>query len=258
MTFAIDSSEKSDRQTRPGSPNDRPLNIVVVGAGGAIGSALVDYYLQHTLCTVFALSRKPVSQKQAHYLPLDVGCEDSIIRAAATLKSAPPFDCLLVATGVLHNGEMRPEKALSQLQVDHFMESLRINTLGPALVMKHLLPLLDKHSASRCGLLSARVGSLADNRLGGWYSYRCAKAALNMLIRTTAVELGRSHKQSTIVGLHPGTVDSNLSQPFQRNVAPEKLFTPDFSAGCLADVLHSKTKADSGQIFAWDNSPIPF
>ena len=247
--------------TKPTQPTqqNQPLNVAILGANGAIGNALLHLYEQHPATgNLWALSRTPPKSDTASYLPVDIGDEQSLAAAAADLKSQSPLDVLIIATGALHSPIMQPEKALSRLTAEGFMESIRLNTLGPALAAKHLLPLLNSNSDSRCGILSARVGSIADNHLGGWYSYRSAKAALNMFIRTAAIEFKRSHKHSTLVGLHPGTVDSELSRPFQRNVAPEKLFIPEFSASCLVKVLHSKTAADSGHIFAWDNTPIPY
>ncbi|BFM08514.1 SDR family NAD(P)-dependent oxidoreductase [Halioxenophilus aromaticivorans] len=232
--------------------------VAILGGSGAIGNALVRVYQQQRNTRVWCLSRsQPSNVGDEGFIKADVTDEASLLAAAQTLKQNPPLDTLIIATGALHSEAMQPEKSLAKLEAEAFLESIQVNTLGPALAIKHLLPLLDKGSASRCGVLSARVGSIGDNRLGGWYSYRSAKAALNMFIKTAAVELARSHKHSVLVGLHPGTVDSELSKPFQRNVAPQKLFTPSYSAECLMAVLGSKTNIDSGQVFAWDNTPIP-
>jgi len=231
--------------------------IAVVGASGAIGRELVAQF-DAAQCEVIALSRTPTRIGNSQWLPLDLTDEGSIAVAAAKLQQGPALDAFWVATGVLHDGNLQPEKSLAQIDGQAFLKSLQINSVGPALVAKHFLPLLDKHTPSRAAFLSARVGSIADNYLGGWYSYRCAKAALNMFIRTAAIELARSHKQSLIVGLHPGTVDSNLSKPFQRNVPAGKLFTPEYSAERLIAVLAELNQGDSGKVFAWDGQPIAY
>ena len=137
-------------------------------------------------------------------------------------------------------------------------ELFAVNTIGPALIAKHALPLLRRTSRAVFAALSARVGSIADNRLGGWHSYRASKAALNMLVKNLALELARTHPQALAVTLHPGTVDTALSAPFQRGVVPEKLFTPALSAGALLQVLDGLTPAQSGGLFAWDGAQVPF
>ena len=143
------------------------------------------------------------------------------------------------------------------MTADHLLRDYRINTVGPALVAKHFLPLLPRDRRAVFAALSARVGSISDNRLGGWHSYRASKAGLNMILRNLAVELARSHPQAVVAGLHPGTVATDLSAPFQKGVRPEKLFTPAYSAERLLAVLDGLTPADSGGVFAWDGARIP-
>lgn len=143
------------------------------------------------------------------------------------------------------------------LTAEHLLRDYRVNTVGPALVAKHFLPLLPRDRRAIFAALSARVGSTSDNRLGGWHSYRASKAALNMILRNLAIELVRSHPQAIVAGLHPGTVQTRLSEPFQRGVQPEKLFTPEHSAGRLLSVLDGLAPADSGGVFAWDGTVIP-
>ena len=136
--------------------------------------------------------------------------------------------------------------------------SFQVNAIGPALVAKHFLPRLPKDRPARFAVLSARVGSIEDNRLGGWYGYRASKAALNMLVRSLAIELARTRPLAVCVALHPGTVDTALSRPFQRNVAAQKLFTPAYAAGRLLDVLDGLGPGDSGGFYAYDGTRIPF
>jgi NAD(P)-dependent dehydrogenase (short-subunit alcohol dehydrogenase family) len=161
----------------------------------------------------------------------------------------------VVATGVLHDG-FQPERSLRQLDADHMLRDYRINAVGPALAAKHLLPLMPRDRRAVFAALSARVGSIGDNRLGGWHAYRASKAALNMILRNLAIEMGRSHPQAVIAGLHPGTVDTGLSAPFQKGVAEGRLFTADHSAERLLAVLSGLTAADSGGVFAWDGARV--
>lgn len=224
-------------------------SAVVIGASGGIGAALVE-----TLKTaggharVHALSRSKTG--------LDLEDEDSIAAAAARIADGPPPALVIVATGVLH-GEYAPERSYRALTAEHLVRDYRLNAIGPALVAKHFLPLMPRESRGVFAALSARVGSISDNRLGGWHAYRASKAALNMLIRNLAIEHGRTHRSGIVVGLHPGTVATGLSAPFQAGVPADKLFTPDYSAGRLLDVLSGLESSDSGGVFAWDGTRIP-
>ena len=219
------------------------LHAVVIGAGGAIGGAFVDLLAADAqVAHVTALDRTG----------LDLADPASIRRAAAGLP-APP-DLVIVATGMLHAGPLRPEKSLAELSPDALAISFAVNTIGPALVAQAFLPLLPKGRKTLFAALSARVGSISDNRLGGWHAYRASKAALNQLIRTMAIEQTRRNPASLVVGLHPGTVDSRLSRPFQRGVAT--LFTPADSAAYLLAVIDRLTPADSGQLFDWRGDVI--
>ena len=166
--------------------------------------------------------------------------------------SDDPPELVLVATGVLTLTDgTGPEKTYRQLDAATMAEILAINTIGPALVAKHMLPLLRRDRRTVFAVLSARVGSISDNRLGGWHSYRASKAALNMLMKTFAIELARTHPLAVVVGLHPGTVDTALSTPFQRGVPADKLFNPQQSAQALLDVIEHSGPADSGSVFDW-------
>ena len=151
-----------------------------------------------------------------------------------------------------------PEKTWRSLNAAALAKAFRINTVGPALVAKHFLPLLARRRKSAFAVLSARVGSISDNRLGGWYAYRASKAALNMLIRTLSIELKRSNRDALCIALHPGTVDSRLSKPFQGNVPDGKLFSPDVAANHLLSVIDGVDPEQSGKLFAWDGAEIPF
>jgi NAD(P)-dependent dehydrogenase (short-subunit alcohol dehydrogenase family) len=201
-----------------------------------------------------AVHRLARSTKEANHLDLED--EASIVAAAERVRAGPPPTLIFIATGVLHSGH-DPERTYKAMTPEHLLRDYRINTVGPALVMKHFAPLMLREQRAVFAALSARVGSISDNRLGGWHSYRASKAALNMLLRNLAVELGRSHPQAVVAGLHPGTVDTGLSRPFQKGVADGKLFAPAYSAERLLAVLDGLTPADSGGVIAWDGARIP-
>lgn len=215
------------------------LTSVVIGASGGIGRALADALKDRG--PVHRLSRPE----------LDVTDEAGIASAAARIG---PVDHVIVATGLLHDESQAPEKTFRALDAAALARSFAINAIGPALVAKHFLPLLPRDRRSVFAALSAKVGSISDNRLGGWYGYRASKAALNQLIRTASIELRRTHPLAICVGLHPGTVDTRLSAPFQRGV-PD-LFTPDRSTAALLAVLDRLTPEQSGRLFAWDGAEI--
>ncbi len=221
---------------------------VVIGASGGIGLAVAERLsVSGRFAAVHALSRGT---------GFDLEDEATIIAAAASVAEGPAPSMIFVATGVLHHGEA-PERTYRAMTAEHLLRDYRINTVGPALVMKHFAPLLPRDRPAVFAALSARVGSIGDNRLGGWHSYRASKAALNMLLKNLSIELARSHPQAVVAGLHPGTVDTGLSEPFQKGVAPEKLFTAAFSAERLLSVLDGLTPADSGGVFAWDGARVP-
>ncbi|MCI3132657.1 SDR family NAD(P)-dependent oxidoreductase [Phenylobacterium aquaticum] len=237
---------------------ERPGTAVVIGATGGIGSALLARLrAEDRFESVLGASRRPPADDPLS-LTLDLENEASIAAAAARLQSHPPLDLVIVATGVLHGSGLRPEKSYRALDPTALARVFAINTIGPALVAKHLLPLMARDGRSVFAALSARVGSISDNRLGGWHAYRASKAALNMMIRNLAIEQARTRPHSICVALHPGTVDTGLSDPFQKGVPTERLFTPDQSAACLLEVIAGLGPQDSGGFFAWDGSAIPF
>lgn len=186
----------------------------------------------------------------------DLEDEASIAAAASEVARGPTPTLVFVATGVLRDGQT-PERSYRAMTPEHLMRDFRINTVGPALIAKHFLPLLPRDRRAVFATLSARVGSISDNRLGGWHAYRASKAALNMILKTLAIEMARSHPQTIVAGLHPGTVDTGLSVPFQKGVAPEKLFDARYSAEQLLSVLETLGPADSGRVFAWDGTIVP-
>ncbi len=185
--------------------------------------------------------------------------EASIAAAAARIGSAGPVTLAIVATGLLSAGaEFQPEKTFKAQSGDAYARAFAINATGPALIGKHFLPLLPRRERAVFAALSARVGSIGDNRLGGWHAYRASKAALNMILRNFAIELARTHPQAVVAALHPGTVATPLSAPFTGAGEGRTVFAPAEAAAHLLAVIDRLTPADSGQSFAWDGQPIPF
>ena len=226
-------------------------SAVIIGATGGIGGAIADALeLSQDYKRVWRFSRTGGDAS------LDLTDEASIAAAAMVASDGPPPGLIVVATGLLHHPDRGPEKALKELDAAWMARNFAINTIGPALIAKHFARLLPADHRSVMAFLSARVGSISDNQLGGWYGYRASKAALNMLVRTLSVELGRTKKQTICVALHPGTVDTGLSKPFQRNVVAGKLFSPQQSAGHLIAVISGLNQSDSGKLFAWDGQEI--
>lgn len=249
----------------PWSVDGAPAGAVVVGASGGLGAAFVDALIgRGGFATVLALSRSgPIDEVGVAAARLvrarvDVTDEASIERAAALAASLAPPRLVIVAAGLLHAPDgLRPEKSLAMIDPGRLARLFAVNATGPALVAKHLLPRMPRHGRAVFAAVSARVGSISDNRLGGWYGYRASKAALNMLLRTAAIEWARTAKDGVCVGLHPGTVETALSAPFRSNVSGDRLFTPARSASMLLDVLERLGPADSGRVLAWDGTEVP-
>lgn len=233
------------------------FDAVVIGSTGGIGSAFLELLCaEERIGRIFAFSRR--GEGNAHdkitHGTIDLENEVSIEKAAGGIS--PNVRLVIIATGFLHQGATQPEKSLSELNADHMHRSFAINCYGPALAFKHFLPKMPRTEKSVIGALSARVGSISDNRLGGWYSYRASKAALNMMIKTASIEAARKWKETAIIGLHPGTVETGLSDPFKTNVPKEKLFKPEQSARYLLDVINQIGARDSGNIFDWQGEMI--
>lgn len=231
----------------------------IFGANGGIGAAMVEQLAaRDDVAEVHAVARgdlSPAPKVTRHRFNL---ADESSIAAACAAIGAP-LDLVIVATGrLVRDNGTGPEKSWRALDAAAMAELFAINAIGPALIGKHCAGLLRKDGRPVFAAISAKVGSIADNRLGGWHSYRASKAALNMIVRNFAIELSRSNPKAVAVTLHPGTVDTALSRPFQRNVPSERLFTPDQSAAHLLGVIDRLTPADSGKLIGWDGAEIPF
>lgn len=215
---------------------------LIIGASGGIGSAIARQ-LEASDWSVTGLSRSADG--------LDYGDPDSVDRLLSGLEG--PFDLIFIATGALEIDGRGPEKALKQLDAAALEAQFRTNTIGPALVMRHAARLLPRDRRATVAALSARVGSIGDNRLGGWYGYRAAKAALNQIMHGAAIELARTHRDAVCVALHPGTVSTDLTAT---HGAGHDKVTPDQAAANLLGVLNGLTPDDTGLFFDWQGKRV--
>lgn len=232
-------------------------NIILFGTTGSIGNAILNRVCElYPHANIHAVSQSEPATKVASisYSQIDYSDEDSIATIASNFDKN--LDLVFVATGILHTDDLSPEKSLKQISTSNFEKLFAANTIFPALVAKHFIPKLNTKSKSIFTSISARVGSVSDNKLGGWYAYRMSKAALNMFVKTASIETQRLNKCAMIVALHPGTVESNLSKPFQARVSEGKLFSAEYSADKLLQVLDNLTINDTGKCFAWDGREI--
>lgn len=233
------------------------MNAIIFGTSGGIGRALTEQLVSTGKYeTVFAASRTDPGIEGAHYLDVDILSDDSLAAAGASVKAAGSLALCLVATGVLSDDDVVPEKSYRHQTLAAFNHVFAVNTFAPGLIAKHMLPLFARDARGVFAALSARVGSISDNRMGGWHAYRASKAALNMLIRNYAIEQARRNEKFISVALHPGTVETVLSQPFQANVPEKQLFSADQSAAYLLSVIDELRPVDTGKIFDWAGKEI--
>lgn len=220
---------------------------VVIGASGGIGGAMVEALsARGRFRRIVGLSRPD----------LDLTDEASIARAAEIIAAAGTPGLVVVATGVLHGPGIEPEKTLRSLDPAAMARSFAVNAIGPALILRHVLPILPRDRRAVVAVLSAKVGSIGDNRLGGWYSYRASKAALNQIVRTAAVELRRTRPEAVCAAFHPGTVDTALSQPFAKTGL--QVQPPREAVGALLDSIERLEPHHSGGFFDRFGTPLPW
>ena len=234
-------------------------NIAIIGASGTIGSTFISHLvMNYPEAHIHAISRQIIETKELAITPhkVDYRSEDSIQNTAHEVSRELPLDLVINATGILHDELVTPEKSLINLTSQSMQHLYEIDCIIPSMIAKYFVPKLNNESRSIFAALSARIGSISDNRLGGWYSYRAAKAALNMMIKTISIETKRSNQNAIIVGLHPGTVDSPLSKPFQKTLPKGQLFTPDFSITSMIKTLNQLTIKNTGRLFAFDGEEI--
>jgi NAD(P)-dependent dehydrogenase (short-subunit alcohol dehydrogenase family) len=241
---------------------------LICGASQGIGLALCAALLaRDDVEQVWAVSRRANASEGLAALAEQYGAR--LRRVDCDARQEPSLDALarevgahcahlhlVISTlGILHQEGAKAEKGLAQVDLASLQASFATNTFAPLLLLKHLLPLLRRQPMSFAAL-SARVGSIGDNRLGGWYSYRASKAALNQLLHTASIELKRLNPASTLLALHPGTTDTLLSRPFQTHVPADKLFEPAFAADCIIALVGRHGPAQSGTFWGWDGQPI--
>lgn len=225
-----------------------PFRALVLGSSGTIGNAFLAMLKQHPACSeVTGIHRQSIPA-------LDYANLDTIAPCAAALQTSAPFQLIINTIGVLHTNQWMPEKKLEDLNADQLLDQVKINAIGPALTIRHFSKLLDP-AQSIMVTLSAKVGSIEDNRLGGWYSYRASKAALNMLIKTAAIELKRTKPNCILVAMHPGTVNSALSKPFRG----EQIGRPPAEAVAeMFRCIENLNKEDSGSFMSYSGEKLPW
>jgi len=235
------------------------MKIVITGGSGGIGGAFVDKLARrpnaNSITATYNRNRPAVKHPNVTWHRLDLTDEAAIRDWAAETGE---IDWLINAAGMLHTGTRDPEKTIRHIDPAFFMESISINTLPTLLLAKHLHTRFRHGRAAIFATVSAKVGSIEDNRLGGWFSYRASKAALNMCIKTLAVEWRRTLPNVAVAALHLGTTDTALSKPFQHNVSPEQLFTREQSVGFLLKVLDDLKPAQTGRFLAFDGEQLPW
>lgn len=231
-------------------------HALIVGTGG-IGGALADALdARAPDLTLWTAGRRRGGPR---HLPLDLEDDASLERFTELARARlDPLRLVICTAGLLHDGDLQPEKRLSQVRRPHLQRSFAVNAWGPLLLAQALEPLLPRDAPSHFASLSARVGSIGDNRLGGWYAYRAAKAAQNQLLKTLALEWRRRLPLACVTLLHPGTTATALSEPFRSSVPPERLFSPEQAARQLLTVLEGQTPEHSGAFLAWDGRTIPW
>jgi NAD(P)-dependent dehydrogenase (short-subunit alcohol dehydrogenase family) len=256
----------------------KQANVLVVGASQGIGlgfvrSLLQQDHIQHIFATYRSRDtaaelldlasqygdREASRRHCLTCLQVDITIEEDIVAAVREIQtSVKQLHLAIYCVGVLHDQKLTPEKSLRQVNPENLIYSFQVNSIGAVLLAKHLMPLFNKTEPSVFASISAKVGSISDNRLGGWYGYRASKAALNMFLKTTAIEYSRRCPKTIVVALHPGTTDTQLSQPFQKNVPTEKLFPVEHTVKLLSQVISNLSLQDSGQFFSWDGTRLPW
>jgi NAD(P)-dependent dehydrogenase (short-subunit alcohol dehydrogenase family) len=243
-------------------------NALIVGGGQGIGLGFVRQLLARPeIDRIYATYRRLESATELLAIPdsrlcclqMDLTDESQIASRMQQIRSVTPtLHYTINCVGVLHEGEIQPEKSLRQINAEQLLRYFQVNSIGAMLLFKYVQPLFKHPDRSILATISAKVGSIGDNQLGGWYGYRASKTALNMFVKTTAIEYKRTCPQAIVVALHPGTTDTRLSQPFQRNVPPEKLFSIERTVSQLLTVIDGLNSKDSGEFFSWDGTNLPW
>ena len=267
----VSADEETADRSGPVAGLEEPAHALVTGASSGIGLAILGQLLDNPhVAFVAAVSRSAgrsdalqallaADPERLMVFDADLTVEHDLARLSdALVKRVDRLHLVVNAAGVLHSEGLRPEKALEQVSLSSLQRIFAINAFAPILLARALLPLLGHGAPLVFASLSARVGSIGDNRSGGWYAYRASKAAQNQLLKTLSIEMARRNRRTCCVLLHPGTGDTPLSAPFQARVAPEKLFAAERAASQLLDIIAHCTPAQSGRFYAWDGSEVPW
>jgi len=229
---------------------------LVVGAGGIGRQIAEDLASKENNLEVILCGRKNVFK---NFWELDIENENSLKDFKDKLsKSKLNLRLVLNATGRLHSEKLNPEKRLQHINKENLIESFSINAFAPILLAKTIEEFINKELEFNFASISARVGSITDNKTGGWYAYRAAKSAQNQLFKSLSIEWARKYPKAIITLLHPGTVNTNLSKPFHKFVPKDKLFSPQKTSNYMIDILSHQKPTDSGKFIAWDGKEIPW
>lgn len=241
---------------------------LIVGASRGIGLALTQQMLTDSatkkICATYrqedtAEDLLAINDRRLKVVQVDITSATSLKALSGELQALQYRpDVVINCAGILHEGDLQPEKSLGQCREESLSRLFLVNSIGPLMLAKSMLPLMPRNRRCHFAVLSAMVGSIGDNRLGGWYGYRASKAALNQFMKTLAIECRRSYPQLCVTAIHPGTTDSALSRPFQANVKPGKLYTPVETARRILGVLGERQAEDSGEFMNWDGNHIPW
>jgi len=225
-------------------------NILIAGSSGAIGSEFTRFYSEdQNVEKIVTLSRKinDSGHKKIQSIKVDYNKEETF-ENLDKISQLESINTIIIATGILHTDQIKPEKSMDVINFDGLRKVFQVNVFGPMMLVKKLLPLIKKSQGVKIIFLTARVGSISDNKLGGWYSYRSSKSALNMMINNLSIELQRTNKENIVIGIHPGTVKSHLSEPFLRYVK-HNIFSPRESVELMTQVISKISQKDSGKCF---------
>jgi NAD(P)-dependent dehydrogenase (short-subunit alcohol dehydrogenase family) len=235
------------------------MNITIIGGSGGIGKAFIENMVKQSnvqsIHATFLHNKPDYSHPRVTWSKLDISNEVSVKTWSQQLGE---IDWLINAAGILHKPDKGPEKSIRHLDPDFFIENMMINTIPTLLLAKHVQNKFKHNRPAIFATISAKVGSIEDNRLGGWYSYRASKAALNMCLKTLSIEWHRTLPNVAVASLHPGTTDTPLSKPFQKHVAAHQLFSPDQSVNYMLKVLNGLRPADTGKFWAFDGESLPW
>jgi len=232
-------------------------NIIIAGSSGAIGGEFTELYANNSnVEKIIALSRKPINTNHNKIQSVEIDYyNEATFKNLDEISQLDSISKIIIATGILHTDQIRPEKSIDSIAGEDMRNVFQVNVFGPILLVKKLLPLIKKSKGVKIVFLTARVGSISDNVLGGWHSYRSSKSALNMMIKNLAIELKRLNKEHVVIGIHPGTVKSHLSEPFLRHVKHD-IFNPKESVDLMTQVISKVSQTDSGKCFDFSGKVI--